>query len=28
MRGHRPGEFSTAAVFSFYATKNVACGEG
>ncbi|MCG7522022.1 DegT/DnrJ/EryC1/StrS aminotransferase family protein [Ruegeria sp. Ofav3-42] len=28
LRGHRPGEFSDAAVFSFYATKNVTCGEG
>lgn len=24
----RPGNFSTAAIFSFYATKNVSCGEG
>lgn len=26
--GIRPGQLSTAAVFSFYATKNLACGEG
>lgn len=26
--GHRPGHDSDAAVFSFYATKNVTCGEG
>ncbi len=26
--GERPGTWSDAAVFSFYATKNVACGEG
>jgi UDP-4-amino-4-deoxy-L-arabinose-oxoglutarate aminotransferase len=26
--GERPGRWSDAAVFSFYATKNVACGEG
>lgn len=26
--GYRPGAFSDAAAFSFYATKNVACGEG
>ena len=26
--GERPGLWSDAAVFSFYATKNVACGEG
>lgn len=26
--GARPGKFSDAAVFSFYATKNVTCGEG
>src|SRR5262245_23829064 len=26
--GHWPGRFSDAAVFSFYATKNVTCGEG
>ncbi|XIA64129.1 DegT/DnrJ/EryC1/StrS family aminotransferase [Bradyrhizobium sp. TZ2] len=26
--GYRPGAHSDAAVFSFYATKNVACGEG
>jgi UDP-4-amino-4-deoxy-L-arabinose-oxoglutarate aminotransferase len=27
-RGERPGAHSDAAVFSFYATKNVTCGEG
>ncbi len=27
-RGHRPGALSDAAVFSFYATKNITCGEG
>lgn len=27
-RGERPGTHSDAALFSFYATKNVACGEG
>jgi len=26
--GHRPGRYSDAALFSFYATKNVTCGEG
>ncbi|MBN4051740.1 DegT/DnrJ/EryC1/StrS family aminotransferase [Parvibaculum lavamentivorans] len=26
--GYRPGAFSDAALFSFYATKNVTCGEG
>jgi dTDP-4-amino-4,6-dideoxygalactose transaminase len=26
--GYRPGAYSDAAVFSFYATKNVTCGEG
>ncbi len=26
--GERPGKYSTAAIFSFYATKNVTCGEG
>jgi UDP-4-amino-4-deoxy-L-arabinose-oxoglutarate aminotransferase len=26
--GDRPGKYSTAAIFSFYATKNVTCGEG
>jgi UDP-4-amino-4-deoxy-L-arabinose-oxoglutarate aminotransferase len=26
--GERPGKFSDAAIFSFYATKNVTCGEG
>lgn len=26
--GYRPGAFSDAAVFSFYATKNITCGEG
>ena len=26
--GERPGEYSHAAIFSFYATKNVTCGEG
>jgi UDP-4-amino-4-deoxy-L-arabinose-oxoglutarate aminotransferase len=26
--GHRPGQRSDAAIFSFYATKNVTCGEG
>jgi dTDP-4-amino-4,6-dideoxygalactose transaminase len=25
---HKPGKFSDAAIFSFYATKNVTCGEG
>ena len=28
LRGERPGSHSTAALFSFYATKNVTCGEG
>ena len=28
LRGERPGTHSTAALFSFYATKNVTCGEG
>jgi UDP-4-amino-4-deoxy-L-arabinose-oxoglutarate aminotransferase len=28
LRGALPGRHSTAALFSFYATKNVACGEG
>jgi UDP-4-amino-4-deoxy-L-arabinose-oxoglutarate aminotransferase len=27
-RGRRPGQDSDAAIFSFYATKNVTCGEG
>jgi len=27
-QGVRPGQFSTAACFSFYATKNLTCGEG
>ena len=26
--GFRPGKFSDAAIFSFYATKNITCGEG
>jgi len=26
--GHRPGSHGDAAIFSFYATKNVTCGEG
>ena len=26
--GYLPGHYSTAAIFSFYATKNVTCGEG
>jgi len=26
--GIKPGQFSTAAIFSFYATKNITCGEG
>src|SRR5215469_11040902 len=26
--GYLPGKYSTAAVFSFYATKNITCGEG
>lgn len=28
LNGNRPGAFSDAAIFSFYATKNVTCGEG
>ena len=28
LNDHRPGAFSDAAIFSFYATKNVTCGEG
>ena len=28
LRGERPGRHSDAAIFSFYATKNVTCGEG
>lgn len=28
LSGTRPGQFSDAAIFSFYATKNVTCGEG
>ena len=28
LAGHRPGAHSDAAVFSFYATKNITCGEG
>ncbi|HVW25548.1 MAG TPA: DegT/DnrJ/EryC1/StrS family aminotransferase [Polyangiaceae bacterium] len=28
LRGERPGAHSDAAIFSFYATKNVTCGEG
>jgi dTDP-4-amino-4,6-dideoxygalactose transaminase len=28
INGERPGKFSDAAIFSFYATKNVTCGEG
>ncbi|NNF90390.1 MAG: DegT/DnrJ/EryC1/StrS aminotransferase family protein [Boseongicola sp.] len=28
LNGHRPGAFSDAAIFSFYATKNITCGEG
>jgi dTDP-4-amino-4,6-dideoxygalactose transaminase len=27
-KGERPGKYSDAAVFSFYATKNITCGEG
>jgi UDP-4-amino-4-deoxy-L-arabinose-oxoglutarate aminotransferase len=27
-KGKRPGTYSDVAIFSFYATKNVACGEG
>ena len=26
--GERPGKYSNAAIFSFYATKNITCGEG
>lgn len=28
LKGERPGRHSDAAIFSFYATKNVTCGEG
>jgi UDP-4-amino-4-deoxy-L-arabinose-oxoglutarate aminotransferase len=28
INGERPGRYSDAAIFSFYATKNVTCGEG
>ena len=28
MKGFRSGKWSTAAIFSFYATKNITCGEG
>ena len=28
LNGDRPGKYSDAAIFSFYATKNVTCGEG
>lgn len=28
LNGARPGRFSDAAIFSFYATKNITCGEG
>ena len=28
MEGFRSGKWSTAAIFSFYATKNITCGEG
>jgi len=28
LNGERPGKYSDAAIFSFYATKNVTCGEG
>ncbi len=28
LNGDRPGRFSDAAIFSFYATKNITCGEG
>jgi dTDP-4-amino-4,6-dideoxygalactose transaminase len=28
LRGQKPGAHSSAAIFSFYATKNVTCGEG
>lgn len=27
-QGHKPGRFGDVAIFSFYATKNVTCGEG
>ena len=27
-KGERPGKYSDAAIFSFYATKNITCGEG
>lgn len=26
--GYKPGKYSTCAIFSFYATKNISCGEG
>jgi dTDP-4-amino-4,6-dideoxygalactose transaminase len=28
LNGERPGKYSEAAIFSFYATKNITCGEG
>ena len=28
LNGNRPGVYSDAAIFSFYATKNITCGEG
>ena len=28
LNNHRPGKFSDVAIFSFYATKNITCGEG
>jgi dTDP-4-amino-4,6-dideoxygalactose transaminase len=28
LNGERPGKYSDAAIFSFYATKNITCGEG
>jgi dTDP-4-amino-4,6-dideoxygalactose transaminase len=28
LSGAKPGQYSTCAIFSFYATKNVTCGEG
>jgi UDP-4-amino-4-deoxy-L-arabinose-oxoglutarate aminotransferase len=28
IKGYRSGKWSTAAIFSFYATKNITCGEG
>jgi len=28
LHGDKPGKYSDAAIFSFYATKNIACGEG